>query len=58
VSWTWVAIAVVVSVIYGLTSPKPGGTRPIGQTRLIAVARIVLLLVVLALFYKAFFRGN
>ena len=57
-SWTWIGIALVVSVIYGLTAPKAGGTRPIGRTRLIAVARIVLLLVILALFYKAFFRGN
>jgi hypothetical protein len=56
VSWTWLGVALVVSVIYGLTLPKPKGTRPIGRTRLIAVARVVLLLVALALFYKASFR--
>ena len=55
-SWTWLGIALVVSVIYGLTVPKPKATRPIGRTRLIAVARVILLLVVLALFYRAFFR--
>ena len=56
-SWFWLAVALAASVLYALTAPKPRGTRPIGRTRLMTVARVVLLLVVLLLFYRAFFHG-
>jgi hypothetical protein len=56
VSWTWLGIALVVSVLYALMAPKLRGTRPVGRTRLMAVARVVFLLIILALFYMAFVR--
>jgi hypothetical protein len=57
VSWTtWLTVAVVVSVVFALTALKPKGARSVGHTRLLGVARVILLLVVAVLFYMAFFR--
>jgi hypothetical protein len=56
VNWTlWLSLAVVVSVVFALTALKPRGARSVGHTRLLAVARIVLLVTVVVLFYLAFF---
>ena len=51
-SWIfWLGIAVVVSVVVSTTALKPKGARPVAHTRLLAVARVILLLVVIALFF-------
>lgn len=47
----WLGIAVVLSVVASVTALKPKGTRPVAHTRLIGVARVILLLVVVALFF-------
>ncbi len=55
-NWTlWLSLAVVVSVIFAVTALKPRGARSVGHTRLLAVARVILLVVVAILFYVAFF---
>lgn len=55
-NWTfWLGLAVLVSVLFAVTALKPRGARSVGHTRLLAVARVCLLLAVLILFYLAFF---
>ena len=55
-NWTlWLGLAVLVSVIFAVTALKPRGARSVGHTRLLGVARVILLLAVLILFYLAFF---
>jgi hypothetical protein len=51
----WLGLAVLVSVIFSVTALKPRGARSVGHPRLIAVARVCLLLAVLILLYLAFF---
>ena len=54
-NWTfWLGVAVLVSVIFAVTALKPKGARSVGHTRLLGVARVVLLLAVLILLYLAF----
>lgn len=56
-NWTvWLSFAVLISVVFALTALRPKGARSVGHTRLLAVARVILLLVVVLLFYMAFFR--
>ncbi len=51
-SWSfWLAAAIVVSCLFALTGLRARGARPVGQTRLMTVARIVLLIAVAVLFY-------
>ena len=52
----WVGLAVAVGVIAALTGIKPRGTRPVARTRLMGVARFVLLALVLLFLYLAY-RG-
>ncbi|HEY4231317.1 MAG TPA: hypothetical protein VGO79_14200 [Thermoanaerobaculia bacterium] len=55
-NWTlWLGLAVLISVIFAVTALKPRGARSVGHTRLLGVARVILLLAVLILFYLAFF---
>ena len=55
-NWTlWLSLAVVVSVVFALTALKPRGARSVGHTRLLSVARVILLVTVVVLFYLAFF---
>jgi hypothetical protein len=51
---TWLVIAVIIAAVAAVTGIKPKGTRPVAHTRLMGVARIVLVLVILALVYLAF----
>jgi hypothetical protein len=52
VSWSfWLAAAIVVSCLFALTGLRAAGARPVGRTKLMAVARIVLLISVAVLFY-------
>jgi hypothetical protein len=58
VSWLfWLGLAVMVGSLAALTGLKPRGTKPVAHTRLMAVARFVLVLLVLVFLYFAF-RGH
>jgi hypothetical protein len=49
----WVGLAVLVAAVAALTGIKARGTRPVAGTRLMAVGRFVLLLLVAVLLYAA-----
>jgi hypothetical protein len=54
-SWfTWLALAVVITAAAGLFGIQPKGTRPIANTRLMGVGRVVLLAVAVIFAYLAF----
>jgi hypothetical protein len=56
-SWMfWLGLAVAIGVIAAVTGAKPRGTRPVAHTRLMGVARFVLLVMVLLFLYFAY-RG-
>ena len=56
-SWiVWLGIAVVVGVLAALTGAKPRGTRPVAHTRLMGMARLILLVVAAAFLFFAY-RG-
>jgi len=50
----WLALAVIITAVAAITGIKPKGTRHVANTRLMGVARLVLLLVVIILAYLAF----
>jgi hypothetical protein len=55
VNWLgWLALAVLLSVIAAMTGIKPKGSRPVARTRLMAVGRFVLLLLIVLFAYLAF----
>ena len=46
-SWLfWLGLAVVIGIIAAITGIKPKGTRPVAHTRLMGVARFVLLIII------------
>ena len=46
-SWLgWLGIAVLIAAIAAVTGIKPGGTRHVAGTRLMAVGRVALLIIV------------
>lgn len=54
-SWFgWLGIAVLITAVAALTGIKPRGTRHVARTRLMGVARLVLLAVVIIIAYLAF----
>lgn len=52
----WLGLAVVLGALAALTGLKPKGTRPVSNTRLMGVARFVLIVMVLVFLYLAY-RG-
>jgi hypothetical protein len=55
VNWLgWLAIAVLLSVVAAVTGIKPKGSRPVASTRLMAVGRFILLLLIVLFAYLAF----
>ena len=50
----WLGIAVIIAVIAAVTGFKPGGTRHVAGTRMMGVARVVLLIIVIIVAYLAF----
>ena len=51
-SWSiWLSLAVVVSVVFAVTTLKPRASRTVASTRMINVVRVVLLITVVVLFY-------
>ncbi|MBC8647229.1 MAG: hypothetical protein H7X85_08710 [Thermoanaerobaculia bacterium] len=56
-SWLfWVGLAVAVGLIAALTGVKPKGTKPVARTQMMGIARIILVLIVLALLFAGY-RG-
>jgi hypothetical protein len=54
-SWfAWLGLAVLISAVAAITGIKPKGTRHVAHTRLMGVARLVLLALVLIVVYLAF----
>jgi len=54
--YTWLFIAALVAAVAAVTGIKPKGTRHVAHTRLMGVARAVLVLMVLIVVYFAW-RG-
>ncbi len=52
----WLGLAVAIGVIAAVTGVKARGTRPVSGTRLMGVARFVLLVLLLVFLYLAY-RG-
>ena len=50
----WLALAVLITAIAAITGIKPKGTRHVARTRLMGVARLVLLVIVIIFAYLAF----
>jgi hypothetical protein len=50
----WLGLAVIVTAIAAVTGIKPGGTRHVARTRMMGVARFVLLVILIILAYLAF----
>ncbi|MEO8349938.1 MAG: hypothetical protein ABI610_13610 [Acidobacteriota bacterium] len=56
-SWIfWLGLAVAIGIIAAVPGVKPSGTRPVARTRLMGVARFVLIVVLLLFLYLAY-RG-
>jgi hypothetical protein len=55
VTWlTWLIVALLVATFAALTGIKPKESRPVAHTRLMGVARIVLVVAVLIVAYMAY----
>ncbi|HET9866280.1 MAG TPA: hypothetical protein VFQ06_03215 [Nitrospira sp.] len=50
----WLSLAVVVTAVAAVTGMKAKGTRPVAHTRMMGVARIVLVLAVVLFAYMAY----
>ena len=53
----WLVLAVLVTAVAALTGVKPKGTRHVARTRLMGVARVVLVVVAIVLAYLVFRAG-
>jgi hypothetical protein len=49
--FTWLMLALLISVVAAMTGLQPKGTREVSRTRLMGIARLVLVLLVLLLLY-------
>jgi hypothetical protein len=50
----WLTLAVIITAIAAVTGIKPKGTQHLARTRMMGVARLVLLLLAIILAYVAF----
>jgi hypothetical protein len=50
----WLGLAVVVTAVAAITGIKSRGTRPVANTRLMAVGRFILLILIVLFAYLAF----
>jgi hypothetical protein len=54
-SWIfWLGLAVVIGALAALTGLKPRGTKPVSNTRLMGVARFILIVMVIVFLYFAY----
>jgi len=52
--FTWLAAAVLIAAVAAITGLKPKGTRHVASTRLMGVARLVLLALAIIIAYVLF----
>ncbi len=52
----WLGLAVAIGIVAAVTGMKPSGTRPVARTRLMGMARFVLIVLLLIFLYLAY-RG-
>ena len=52
--YTWLIAAALLTAVAAVTGIKPKGTRPVANTQLMGVARVVLLVMVLLCLWLAF----
>ena len=50
----WLTLAVLITAVAAITGIKPKGTRHVARTRLMGVARVVLLILIVIVAYVAF----
>jgi hypothetical protein len=50
----WLGLAVLMAVIAAVTGAQPKGARPVTQTRLMGVARVVFLIMIGVFLYLAY----
>ena len=50
----WLALAVLITAVAAVTGIKPVGTRHVSRTRLMGVARLVLLFMIVVFMYMAY----
>ena len=50
----WLALAVVITAAAAVTGIKPKGTRHVAHTRMMGVARVVLIFIVAVFLYLAY----
>jgi hypothetical protein len=50
----WLTLAVLITAVAAVTGLKPKGTRPVARTRLMGVARLVLLFIIVVFMYMAY----
>lgn len=50
----WLTIAVLITAVAAITGLKPKGTRHVARTRLMGVARVVLLIVIAIVAYAVY----
>jgi hypothetical protein len=50
----WLALAVLITAVAAITGIKPKGTRHVARTRLMGVARVILLIVIVIVAYVVF----
>jgi heme/copper-type cytochrome/quinol oxidase subunit 4 len=50
----WLALAVLITAVAAVTGIKPAGTRHVARTRLMGVARVVLLFIIVVFMYMAY----
>ena len=50
----WLTLAVLIAAVAAVTGIKPAGTRHVARTRLMGVARLVLLFIIVVLVYMAY----
>jgi hypothetical protein len=50
----WLALAVLITAVAAVTGIKPAGTRHVARTRLMGVARRVLLFIIVVFMYMAY----
>ena len=54
----WLGIAVLITAIAAVTGIKPKGTRPVAKTRMMGVARVILLIIVVIVAYLVYRARN
>jgi hypothetical protein len=50
----WLGLAVIITAFVAITGMRAKGTRPVGRTRLMSMARLVLWVAVIVFAYLAF----